>query len=55
MTFGYVEHARLCTRPQTPPHVYVSAFATGAAALAGRFGDGLISTIPDAALVASFE
>lgn len=50
-----VEHARVYTRPETPPPVYVSAFAPAAAALAGRIGDGLISTIPDAGLVAAFE
>ncbi|PZF83361.1 TIGR03557 family F420-dependent LLM class oxidoreductase [Jiangella anatolica] len=50
-----VEHARIYTRPDTPPPVYVSAFAPGAAELAGRIGDGLISTIPDAGLVAAFH
>nr|WP_197683396.1 TIGR03557 family F420-dependent LLM class oxidoreductase [Jiangella alkaliphila] len=50
-----VEHARLYTRPETPPPVYVSAFAPAAAPLAGRIGDGLISTIPDAGLIAAFE
>lgn len=50
-----VEHARLYTRPETPPPVYVSAFAPGAADLAGRIGDGLICTMPDAELISTFE
>jgi coenzyme F420-dependent glucose-6-phosphate dehydrogenase len=33
--------AKLYTRPDTPPPLYVSAFHPGAAAVAGRIGDGL--------------
>src|SRR5690349_4230407 len=42
-----VENARIYTRPDEPPPVYVSGFGPNAAELAGRIGDGFISTSPD--------
>ena len=42
-----VENARLYSVPPTPPPVYVSGFGPKAASLAGRIGDGFISTKPD--------
>ena len=42
-----VENARIYTRPDGPIPVYVSAFGPNAAELAGRVGDGFISTSPD--------
>ncbi|MEV4532912.1 TIGR03557 family F420-dependent LLM class oxidoreductase [Asanoa sp. NPDC049518] len=50
-----VRNARIYTRPSTPPPVYVSGFGPKAAALAGRIGDGYVSTIPDADLVKTFR
>ncbi|MEY9212169.1 TIGR03557 family F420-dependent LLM class oxidoreductase [Thermobifida halotolerans] len=38
-----VDTARLYTLPDRPPPVFVSAFGTGSARLAGRIGDGLIT------------
>lgn len=42
-----VENARIYTRPQTPPMVYVSAFGPKAFDLALRIGDGFVTTSPD--------
>jgi coenzyme F420-dependent glucose-6-phosphate dehydrogenase len=50
-----VEEARLYTLPDDPPPIYVAASKPNAAELAGRVGDGLISTAPDAEVVAKFE
>ncbi|BCJ57354.1 TIGR03557 family F420-dependent LLM class oxidoreductase [Micromonospora endophytica] len=50
-----VEHARIYTRPETPPQIYVSAFGPKAVRLAGRIGDGFINTMPDADLVRRFR
>jgi G6PDH family F420-dependent oxidoreductase len=50
-----VENARIYTRPQTPPPIYVSGLAERGAALAGRVGDGFICTKPNAALVKTFR
>jgi G6PDH family F420-dependent oxidoreductase len=50
-----VEHARLYTVPETPPQVHVSGFGPDAADLAGRIGDGYISTMPNADLRQRFE
>ena len=49
-----VDHARVYTLPDDPPDVYVAGSAPKAAELAGRIGDGLISTAPDADLVKAF-
>jgi len=50
-----VDHARIYTLPQQPVEVYVAAAQTKAAELAGKIGDGLISTSPDAEVVQAFE
>ena len=42
-----VENARIYTRLDDPPPVYLSGFGPNAAELAGRIGDGFISTSPD--------
>jgi G6PDH family F420-dependent oxidoreductase len=43
-----VENARVYTRPDTPPQVFVSAFGDKSFDLALRIGDGFITTNPDA-------
>lgn len=50
-----VENARIYTRPETPPPIYVSGFGPKAVDLAARIGDGYISTMPDADLVRRFR
>jgi G6PDH family F420-dependent oxidoreductase len=50
-----VEDARLYTLPAELPPIYLSGFGPHSAALAGRIGDGFISTKPDAALVEAFR
>jgi coenzyme F420-dependent glucose-6-phosphate dehydrogenase len=50
-----VDHARLYTLPDEPPPVYVAAAQPNAAELAGRIGDGLVSTAPDESVVKQFE
>jgi coenzyme F420-dependent glucose-6-phosphate dehydrogenase len=50
-----LEQARLFTLPQAPPPIYVAAGGGRAAELAGRIGDGLISTKPSSEAVAAFE
>ncbi len=50
-----VEHARIYTRPETPPPVYLSAFGPKAVDLAARIGDGLVNTTPNAELVRRFR
>ena len=50
-----VENATLYTRPEVPPPLLVAASGPEAAELAGRTGDGFISTAPVAALVDEFE
>lgn len=49
-----VEHARLYTLPDQPPPIYVSGLGPKATELAGRIGDGYISTSPDAEMVQRF-
>ncbi|MBO0684829.1 MAG: TIGR03557 family F420-dependent LLM class oxidoreductase [Candidatus Dormibacteraeota bacterium] len=53
--FYQVEQARLYTLPDAPPPIYLAAVGDRAAELAGRIGDGLISTSPSAAAVKGFE
>jgi coenzyme F420-dependent glucose-6-phosphate dehydrogenase len=53
--FYTVDHARVYTLPDEPPPVYVAATAKRAANLAGRVGDGLISTAPEKDVVEEFE
>ncbi len=50
-----VRNARIYTRPTAPPPVYVSGFGPKAAELAGRIGDGYVSTMPDGDLVRKFR
>jgi G6PDH family F420-dependent oxidoreductase len=49
------DHARLYTLPEQPVKVYVAAAQPEAAKLAGRIGDGFISTAPEGELVTAFE
>jgi G6PDH family F420-dependent oxidoreductase len=50
-----VEHARIYSRPETPPKVYMSGFGPESIELAGRVADGFITTQPDAAAITSFR
>jgi G6PDH family F420-dependent oxidoreductase len=50
-----VENARLYTLPDEPPKVYVSAFGPKAIELAGRIGDGFVTTAPDADALRAFR
>jgi len=50
-----VENARIYTRTEEPPKVYVSAFGPRAMELATRIGDGYISTRPEEDLVRRFR
>ncbi len=51
----FVPEARLYDVPETPPDVYVAAAERQAAELAGRIGDGLVSTSPERETVETFE
>jgi coenzyme F420-dependent glucose-6-phosphate dehydrogenase len=50
-----VDHARVYDLPGEPVEVYVAASQSNAAELAGRIGDGFISTAPDEKIVDAFE
>jgi G6PDH family F420-dependent oxidoreductase len=50
-----VENARLYTLPDEPPPIMVAAGGPQAAELAGRIGDGLIGTGPEAEIMKGFE
>src|SRR4051794_7241496 len=50
-----VDHARVYDLPAEPVDVYVAASQPKAAKLAGRIGDGFISTAPQEELVRAFE
>ena len=50
-----VSDARIYTRPETAIPVYVSAFGPKAMELAGRIGDGLVTTSPSAQDVRRFK
>lgn len=50
-----VDHARIYTLPEEPPAVYISGFGPKASALAGRIGDGFITTQPDEDSVKTFR
>jgi coenzyme F420-dependent glucose-6-phosphate dehydrogenase len=50
-----VENARIFSMPDKPPPILVAAAKKGAARLAGRLGQGLISTKPDESLIKEFE
>jgi G6PDH family F420-dependent oxidoreductase len=50
-----VETARLYTLPPSPPPIMVAASGPRAAEMAGRIGDGLVTTSPDTDVVKAFE
>lgn len=50
-----VDSARIYTLPAEPPPVYISGFGPKATELAGRIGDGYISTQPDTDLIDAFR
>lgn len=50
-----VQEARIYTLPEQPVPIYVSAFGPQAAELAGRIGDGMCTTMPDADLIKTFR
>lgn len=54
-TYYTVDHARLYSLPAEPPPLYVAASGPNAAELAGRAGDGLITTSPDKEVVQAFQ
>jgi G6PDH family F420-dependent oxidoreductase len=54
-TYFTVENARLYTLPQDPLPIHVAASGAESAALAGRIGDGLISTSPNAEVSSAFN
>lgn len=50
-----VENAQLFTLPEESPPIHVAASGTESAELAGRLGDGLISTAPNSDLVDQYR
>jgi G6PDH family F420-dependent oxidoreductase len=54
-TYYEVQDARIYTLPDRPVPIYVSGFGPQATELAGRIGDGFITTMPDADLVRVFR
>ena len=50
-----VENARVYTLPETPPPIMIAAGGPKAAEVAGRVGDGLITTAPDKVVREKFE
>ena len=50
-----LENARLYTLPDQPPPIWIAASGPATAELAGRIGDGLITTSPDAEVVEAFR
>jgi len=50
-----VENARIYTLPDILPEIMIAAGGSESASLAGKLGDGLISTTPDAEIVKEFE
>jgi coenzyme F420-dependent glucose-6-phosphate dehydrogenase len=50
-----VDHARLYTLPSEAPQLLIAASGPEAAELAGRIGDGLITTSPDSSVVERFN
>jgi coenzyme F420-dependent glucose-6-phosphate dehydrogenase len=49
-----LENARIYSLPETPPPIYVAASGEESARLAGRIGDGLISTVPESSVVRAY-
>jgi G6PDH family F420-dependent oxidoreductase len=50
-----VDHARIYTLPDIPPPILVSGFGPKSVELAGRVGDGYVTTMPDAELIERFH
>ena len=50
-----VEHARIYSRPDQPPPVYMSAFGPAAITLAARIADGFVTTKPTAEDIRSYR
>jgi G6PDH family F420-dependent oxidoreductase len=50
-----LENARLYTLPRRPPPIMVAASGPESARLAGRIGDGFVTTDPDSALLRTFR
>jgi G6PDH family F420-dependent oxidoreductase len=50
-----VEHARLYTLPDRPPPIFVSGFGPKSISLAGRIGDGFVTTKPSAEDIGRFR
>src|SRR5436190_3974517 len=50
-----VENARIYSRPDQPPPILIAASGQKAAELAGRLGDGVMSTAPNGEIVKTFE
>lgn len=50
-----VSNARIYTRPDSPPPIYVSGFGPKAVDDLARFADGFMSTSPDAEMVGRFK
>jgi G6PDH family F420-dependent oxidoreductase len=54
-SFYEVENARIYTLPSPLPEIYIAAAGESAADLAGRKGDGMISTAPADEIVEAFK
>jgi coenzyme F420-dependent glucose-6-phosphate dehydrogenase len=50
-----VENAKIYTLPDELPHIYIAASASTTAELAGKLGDGIISTSPDEEVLDTFR
>jgi G6PDH family F420-dependent oxidoreductase len=50
-----VENARIYTLPDAPPPILVSGFGPKSVELAGRVGDGYVTTMPDTQLIERFR
>jgi G6PDH family F420-dependent oxidoreductase len=50
-----VRHARIYTLPSQPPPILMSGFGPKSVDLAGRIGDGYVTTIPDPDLISRFR
>lgn len=54
-TYYTVENARIYTRPEQPPPIYVSGFGPRAVSVAAQIGDGYVSVQPNGDLVRQFR
>jgi G6PDH family F420-dependent oxidoreductase len=50
-----IENARLYTLPDAPPPIHIAASGPESATLAGKIGDGFVTTAPKADLVETFR